>query len=270
MSQAVNARIGGNRAQRDIHMAYYTVQPNRWTFESDKIREWVESWCHGRVLNACAGPTRLNLPEVHRNDIDPEVEADTHFDVLELSEHFETGAFDTVVFDPPYSEEQSEKRYGGFNGDVSNYYEFERRALEEIATVLDAGGRVVKLGFSTTCMPEGDGYDRTAVAIFNTLGRMPDWLGAVDEYPAFETTNDPPATQQLQLGLDSEAAQNAPDSSESDTSPDTAQASDELDCGHAAAYAEGEDCLICDQRWNTVEGRRVETAAASDDLEGVP
>lgn len=181
MSRTAGAHRQGNRAEQDIDMAYLTVQPNRWTFESDKIREWVESWCHGRVLNACCGRTRLELPSVHRNDIDPEIDADTHHDVLELSRHFEGGSFDTVVFDPPYSEDQAETRYGGFNGNVSNYYEFERRALDELATLIGAGGRVVKLGFSTTCMPLANGYDRKAVAIFNTLGRMPDWLGVVDE-----------------------------------------------------------------------------------------
>jgi len=41
-------------------LSYWTVQPNRWTFEAPKISDWVESRLTGRVLNMCAGPTELD------------------------------------------------------------------------------------------------------------------------------------------------------------------------------------------------------------------
>ena len=154
---------------------YYAVQPNRWTFESDKIRAWVESHLTGDVLNACAGKTKLNHDSIHRNDINPDRDADTHIDVLELTDHFEPNSFDVVVYDPPFSQAQADSTYDGIS--VSD----EGRAMREFDQLLRAGGKVVKMGFSTTCMPGELDYVRKEVAIFNTLGRMNDWLGVVDQ-----------------------------------------------------------------------------------------
>src|SRR6056297_1529565 len=81
---AVDAEQRGRRD--DIETAYYTCQPNRWTFQSNKIREWVEERLQGRVLNACAGRTKLvHDGEIVRNDIDEERDADLHVDVCEVA-----------------------------------------------------------------------------------------------------------------------------------------------------------------------------------------
>lgn len=157
----------------DLDMTYETVQPNRWTFQSDKIREWVEYWCAGDVLNACAGKTRLELETV-RNDIDPDIEADYHVDVCEIADEFGAACFDTIVYDPPFSQNQANRSYGGRNvGD-------DALAKRQFHELLRPSGRVIQLGYSTTCMPLSLGYHREAVAVFNTLGRMNDYLGTVD------------------------------------------------------------------------------------------
>lgn len=154
---------------------YYSVQPNRWTFQSDKIREWVEGHLQGRVLNACAGKTKLDhVSEIVRNDYNPERDADYHVDVAEIAEHFPPNSFDTVVYDPPFSKEQAESSYDGVN--VAH----EGKAMAQFDQLLRPGGVVIKMGFSTTCMPGSKDYERVEVAIFNTLGRMNDWLGTVD------------------------------------------------------------------------------------------
>jgi len=155
---------------------YYSVQPNRWTFECDKIRHWVESHLHGDVLNACAGKTKLEHDgDIHRNDINPERDADTHFDVLKLTEHIEPNSFDVIVHDPPFSKNQADSTYDGIQPAD------EAQAMREFDQLLRQGGKVIKFGFSTTCMPGSMDYTRQEVAIFNTLGRMNDWLGTVDK-----------------------------------------------------------------------------------------
>jgi len=163
----------------DIDLSYYTVQPNRWTFESSDIRSWVERWLRGRVLNACAGKTKLTHDdEIVRNDINPERDADIHVDVCEIADHFEAASFDTVVYDPPFSQYQSTRSYDGRNvGD-------DGVAKQQFDVLLRPGGRVIQMGYSTTCMPMNLGYPRRAVAVFNTLGRMNDYLGTVDEHAA--------------------------------------------------------------------------------------
>ena len=162
----------------DLQMHYDTVSPNRWTFRSDKIRRWVEERLEGRVLNACAGKTTLaHDHEIVRNDIDEDRDADTHIDVCELADHFEAESFGTVVYDPPFSQNQANRTYEGREvGD-------DALAKRQIDEILAPGGRVLGFGFTTTCMPMSLGYEREEVAVWNTLGRMNDYLSVVDTKP---------------------------------------------------------------------------------------
>ncbi|MXV63496.1 hypothetical protein GS429_15820 [Natronorubrum sp. JWXQ-INN-674] len=83
-----------------------------WTFSTKMVRDVVEEWIEGRVLNACAGKTELEHDaEIVRNDINPEMDADLNLDVTELGEHFEEESFDSVVFDPPFDQSQAKEHY---------------------------------------------------------------------------------------------------------------------------------------------------------------
>ena len=182
-AKAVDAEHRGRR--EDIETAYYTCQPNRWTFQSNKIREWVEERLQGRVLNACAGKTKLNHDhEIVRNDIDEQRDADLHVDVVEIGDHFEAGSFDTIVFDPPFSEYQANEHYDGQQvGRVAT-------AKTHFDELLRPGGIVIQFAFTTTCMPMEDGYQRQEAVIWNTLGQMNDYLSTVDKKPG-ETAAEP-------------------------------------------------------------------------------
>lgn len=162
----------------DLELEYETVSPNRWTFQSDKIRRWVEQRLQGRVLNACAGTTKLaHDHEIVRNDIDEDRDADSHVDVCEIGAHFDAESFDTIVYDPPFSQNQATRSYDGQEvGD-------DALAKRQFDTLLAPGGRVIQFGFTTTCMPMSLGYERQAVAVWNTLGRMNDYLSVVDTKP---------------------------------------------------------------------------------------
>jgi len=146
----------------------------------------VQTHLQGRVLNACAGKTKLtggfDVEEIVRNDIDEQRDTDTHHDVCELAEHYPTAAFDTIVFDPPFSEYQASQRYEG--RDVGNV----ALAKAQFHELLRPGGQVIQFGFTTTNMPMQDGYQREAVAVFNTLGQMNDILGTVDRKPEQQNT----------------------------------------------------------------------------------
>lgn len=176
LGDAVDAEKNGRRD--DIEMGYWTVQPNRWTFQSDKIRRWVEQRLVGRVLNACAGKTKLaHDHEIVRNDIDEQRDAQLHVDVCEIADHLEPESFDTIVYDPPFSQYQANRSYDGEKvGDSA----LAKRQFDEL---LRPGGRVIQFGFTTTCMPMELGYQRREVAIWNTLGQMNDYLSVIDEKP---------------------------------------------------------------------------------------
>lgn len=88
------------------------------TFEEPNLRRFVLTYMKGRVLNACAGPTSLadyyTDGQIIRNDINPTIEADLHVDVAKLASNFEENSFDTIIYDPPWSNYQSNMRYDGY------------------------------------------------------------------------------------------------------------------------------------------------------------
>lgn len=119
-----------------------------WTFEVPQIRQLVESWLEGDVLNACAGKTELRHEgDVIRNDIDEDRDVDTHYDVREIDEYFEYSRFDTVVYDPPYTAEMADNHYDG------NHIGHSWEPRGSIANVVADGGVVLSFGYNS------DGYD---------------------------------------------------------------------------------------------------------------
>jgi len=178
---------------------YQTVNVlTRWTFESTPIREWVEDWAEGRVLNACAGKSELHHDgEVVRNDLDESVSADLHVDVSELPVHLEEGSFDCIVYDPPWSHYQSNLRYEGRHVtkegvDVDlDEIPFQvprdkqqighaRLAKDGFDYLLKDGGRVVQITQHGTCMPQRLGYDREERVMFDPIGEAKCVIGSVD------------------------------------------------------------------------------------------
>lgn len=156
---------------------YYTASPNGDTFQNEKIRSWVLSWVRNgdRVLDACAKDTVLPLDNLHRNDLDKDTDTDSTIDVRELSEHFDRGVFDVIVYDPPYTPEKSKSEYGG-----CPYPGYHEAVKDEIDYVLGEEGRLIQLGFTAVGMPPTR-YSREAISIINTFGRGRDWVGIVDQ-----------------------------------------------------------------------------------------
>ena len=160
----------------DLEMSYHTVRPNKWTFQSTKIRKWVEARLSGRVLNVCAGKTKLDHDRrILRNDINEDRDADTHHDVCEISEYYDAGSFDTIIYDPPFSDYQSDRRYEGQNVGTDTL------AKKELNTLIAPGGTIIQFGYTTTCMPMSLPYERQEVAVWNTLGRSNDYLSVIDQ-----------------------------------------------------------------------------------------
>jgi hypothetical protein len=114
-----------------------------WTFDTKLVRDVVERWLKGRVLNACAGKTRLShSQEVVRNDINPEREADHHTDVRAITDLFSQDSFDTVVFDPPFDQTQADDHYGGM-------HDRERGpARRKLAALVRPGGIFIECGWN--------------------------------------------------------------------------------------------------------------------------
>jgi len=84
-----------------MKLTYISTNLRRYTFESPKIKKWVENRSKGLVLNLFAGTTLLDLNEI-RNDIDDEAVAEYHKDALVFVKEWDGKKFDTITLDPPY------------------------------------------------------------------------------------------------------------------------------------------------------------------------
>jgi len=167
----------------DLELSYHTIPPHQWTFQANGVRRWVEKRLRGRVLNACAGKTKLaHDHEIVRNDIDEARDADLHVDVCDIEAHCEPASFGPVVYDPPFSEFQAVETYDFGDGEAV-VAGSDAIAKHQFDTLLEPGGRVIQFGFTTSCMPASMGYTRQEVAVWNTLGRGNDWLSVIDEKP---------------------------------------------------------------------------------------
>lgn len=134
----------------------------KWTFATKMVRDVVLDAIHGRVLNACAGQTRLEKRgcEFVRNDIDEDVDADLHVDVRDLHRHFAPKSFDSAVLDPPFDPGRAAKLYEGWHGqEYSN-------ARDAVGDLVRPGGTVVELGWNSYGLGDKDGWERKAWYVY--------------------------------------------------------------------------------------------------------
>ena len=145
----------------------------RYTFESPKIKEWVESRSHGKVLNLFAGKVLLNLDEL-RNDIDPEMKVDYNMDALEFVKIWDTFEFDTIILDPPYSYRKSMEMY---NGHLNSKFKL---IADEIPRILKKDGVVISFGYHSTFMGKVRDFKLKELCVFAHGGAQHCTIGIVE------------------------------------------------------------------------------------------
>lgn len=147
----------------------------RWTFEYKPARKFVEERLQGRVLNACAGKTRIDYDgKVVRSDLNPEMDADTHIDVSELAGHFSAGSFDTIVFDPPYDDIQAADKYDSLRADGV------LEAFNQFAELVRPRGSVITFGWNSWGMRSHSSFDREETVLFQRGPVKRDVIATVD------------------------------------------------------------------------------------------
>ena len=152
---------------------YIKTPLNKYTFKVPKIRQWVEEYAEGRVLNLFAGLIKLDLDEV-RNDIRETMEADYHLDALEFVKQYKGEKFNTILLDPPYSYRKSMEMYGGkvmspFNA-VKN----------EIHRILYNNGIVMTFGYHSTVMGKSRGFEIEHICLMSHGGAIHDTIASIE------------------------------------------------------------------------------------------
>lgn len=157
-----------------MDFTYMTQPPKRYTFEQPRLKQWVESWCSGRVLNLFAGRVLLDVDET-RVDMDPEMPAQFHMDAYEFVTGYTGEPFDTVVLDPPYNLRKAREKYDG------RYIGLFTKTKNELSRIIAPHGRVITLGYDTVGMSASRGFAKIAVCVICHNGDHNDTLGLVEE-----------------------------------------------------------------------------------------
>lgn len=144
----------------------------RYTFESPKIKKWVEENSNGKCLNLFAGKTKLNLDEV-RNDIDQSMLSDYHLDALKFVKQC-NDKFDTIILDPPYAYRKAMEMYKG------NYTSKFKLIADEITRLLKNNGKVISFGYHTTFMGKKRGFELERLCVFAHGGAQHATIGIIE------------------------------------------------------------------------------------------
>lgn len=160
-----------------MKLEYFVTPINRYTFQSKKIKRFVEKWCNGKILNLFAGKTSLNVNEV-RVDISDEFKPDYCMEALDFIIYWKTNfkvKFDTIILDPPYSYRKAMESYNG------NYVSSFRKLKNELNEIINDGGLVISFGYDSTGMSRIRGYRKLAIALFNHKGAHHDTIAIVEQ-----------------------------------------------------------------------------------------
>lgn len=157
-----------------MQLTYLSQPPKRWTFEQPRLKEWVESFCHGKVLNLFAGKVRLCVDEV-RVDLSPEYSPDVLMDCRDFLKEWKGDHFDTAILDPPYTIRKGREKYGGRF--IGRFREVKDLLLHQLAP----GARVITLGWDTVRMGRGRGFQKIAACIICHGGDHNDTLCVVED-----------------------------------------------------------------------------------------
>lgn len=156
-----------------INFTYLQQPPKRYTFEQPKLKEWVEKWSKGRVLNLFAGKTKLNVDEF-RIDIDNEMLADYYGDAFEFISKTDM-KFDTIIFDPPYNIRKAREKYKG------RYIGKATKIKNHIQRILNPNARFISFGYDTVGMSKSRGFEKIAICLVCHNGDHNDTICLVED-----------------------------------------------------------------------------------------
>ena len=159
--------------ERKMKVELIKTNLKRYTFESPKIKKWVEDNSKGKVLNLFAGRTKLNLDEV-RNDLDKEMNADYHKDALDFVLEWKGEKFDTIILDPPYSYRKSMEMYKG------NRNSRFKLIADNIENVLKENGIIISFGYHSTFMGNKRDFELIKLCVFAHGGSQHSTIGIIE------------------------------------------------------------------------------------------
>jgi len=127
------------------------AMPNKWTFIIKPIAELLkEEVTDGLWCDPFAG---MNSPAQVTNDMRKDMPTTHHMDALAFLKTMETGKYDGVLFDPPYSITQAKQCYEGMGMELLDTKPTSMKywgdCKTEMARILKPNGKAICFGWTS-------------------------------------------------------------------------------------------------------------------------
>ncbi len=133
----------------DIKINREWAMPNSNTFSIKPIRELIERYLSGTIIDPFANQNKL---ATITNDLDPQYDTDYHMDATEFLKMLDNNSADVVLWDPPYSPRQIMECYKKFNMTVNmqtTQASYWSKQKEQIARIVKPNGIVITCGWNS-------------------------------------------------------------------------------------------------------------------------
>ncbi len=133
----------------DIKINREWAMPNSNTFSIKPIRELIERYLSGTIIDPFANQNKL---ATITNDLDPQYDTDYHMDATEFLKMLDNNSADVVLWDPPYSPRQIMECYKKINMTVNmqtTQASYWSKQKEQIARIVKPNGIVITCGWNS-------------------------------------------------------------------------------------------------------------------------
>lgn len=133
----------------DIKINREWAMPNSNTFSIKPIRELIERYLSGTIIDPFANQNKL---ATITNDLDPQYDTDYHMDATDFLKMLDNNSADVVLWDPPYSPRQIMECYKKFNMTVNmqtTQASYWSKQKEQIARIVKPNGIVITCGWNS-------------------------------------------------------------------------------------------------------------------------
>lgn len=143
----------------DIKINREWAMPNSNTFSIKPIRELIERYLSGTIIDPFANQNKL---ATITNDLDPQYDTDYHMDATEFLKILDDNSADVVLWDPPYSPRQIMECYKKFNMTVNmqtTQASYWSKQKEQIARIIKPNGIVITCGWNSGGIGKKYGFE---------------------------------------------------------------------------------------------------------------
>jgi hypothetical protein len=154
---------------------------NKWTFTikpiTDLLNEEVDD---GLWIDPFSGE---NSPAQFRNDLNSDIEADSHMDAIAFLESLPNNFCDGVLLDPPYSTRQISEHYKAAGLTVTGWHTsagWQKKIKDEAARVVKPGGKIICFGWNSMGMGLSRNFEMTRVLLVPHGGAKNDTIITVE------------------------------------------------------------------------------------------